>query len=240
MSGPSRSPCGCLGQSSERLGGALRHRQGSLVLAGGEDVSGRLHRHCVQRGSRCHEQCSAVHAAELDVGRLFRSRKSSVTAARTFRVSSTPDPFGLFPGSLRRRIRQPSRRPASVWTGVRSMSTGNSLPSRRLPNRAWPAPTGRAEAVAKKLARWPGCLARNRSGTRARPRPRFSLRCRVYCTKVNQTCAGSAPPGTAHQQRALKSWPCRPIGFPADREATTGKGDCRQDRLPSTLREYHE
>src|SRR5213593_1050889 len=55
--------------------------------------------------------------------------------------------------------------PSSVSSGLRLISTGNSVPSLRRPKSSRPAPIGRTFGSSKNRPRWPGCLALKRSGT---------------------------------------------------------------------------
>ena len=67
--------------------------------------------------------------------------------------------------SLMSRIALETSTPSSVSSGLRLISTGNSLPSLCKPYSSSPAPIGRTRGSSKKFLRWPGCLPRRRSGT---------------------------------------------------------------------------
>ena len=79
-----------------------------------------------------------------------RLRRSSSSAARRAVIS---------------RIALETSTPSSVSSGLRLISTGNSVPSLRSACSSIPAPIDRALGSAKKPVRCPGWLSRSRSGT---------------------------------------------------------------------------
>ncbi len=64
------------------------------------------------------------------------------------------------------RIAAETSTPSSVLSGLRLISSGNSVPSFRSPKGCWSAPMRRAWGRAKKAPRCAGCFSRKRSGTR--------------------------------------------------------------------------
>ena len=56
-------------------------------------------------------------------------------------------------------------RPVSVWSGERLISTGNSVPSRRRPERSRPMPIGRATGLAMNAFRWSTWRSMTRTGS---------------------------------------------------------------------------
>ena len=63
------------------------------------------------------------------------------------------------------RMALETKTPSSVSSGLRLISTGNSVPSLRCAYNSMPAPMDRTRGSPKKSVRCPGCWSRKRSGT---------------------------------------------------------------------------